>query len=465
MQDRRQRKRGPKVSDTARAAIGQYYGLTLQGLSSERPETLGDEKDKGWGIVKIVGESPLRGAWMQPTTDRSDCIEWSATGEYTLDPTQKWDLDSEDIKAATGVIIHDMPAYALGRRLPSAMSSTEGYEQASQGFLDRRRRFTRSKVCDGNVVERQYTECSECTLPLGSLDMDKVNFVHCKRCDSVYHNDCTEGRGRQPFQLREDKFCDNAGIPIACPKCSVEGVEEEAYLQATIKTVDKPIFLFKACFDVGTNVLKASTMMTGHGSRSDDQHVTITQSVASCFWIDQLGESDPFVVVDTDADGPATLTEKAVRYAPIKKILYDRPTQDALQRAGTNPKDCLNSYFALLFKQLLIERKSQVEAWSAAAKQGVRADGEHCVEISLSIAAPAGLTASQKAPLETALLQAGMSFAASLDLEACRPLVTSLSEPEAAFIGAHNQNPWSQGGDNRQDDRYMIIDLGGSTTV
>ena len=68
------------------------------------------------------------------------------------------------------------------------------------------------------------------------LDLGAQSVVYCRRCDNVCHNDCTEGAERQPFQLREDRFCDNAGEPTACPTCSVEGAEDAKYVQAEVSS-------------------------------------------------------------------------------------------------------------------------------------------------------------------------------------------------------------------------------------
>ncbi|KAH5706992.1 hypothetical protein HBI81_260180 [Parastagonospora nodorum] len=326
--------------------------------------------------------------------------------------------------------------------------------RVSQGVLGSFRRFTRSTINTDHTFELKYTECMGCKQPLRA-----DHFVHCKRCDNVFHNLCTNGAAEQPFQLRGDKFCDNSGEPIACPTCSVGGMADAKHLQATVEVVDEPTFRFKACFDLGTDHLKASTMLTSPNDRRDPSFVELSTVPTSCFWID----SDTFFV-DVESGGPPGLTDKAVKFEPIKKILYDKPTQDAIRQLdGQGPEHVLEAIFLLSLKHLSFERSSQLTEWADAAAEAINTTGQHCVEISLFMATPAGLQVYEKVPLETALLRAGRSFAASWKLQACRPRVHIISEPEAALASVWGEETWSQ--EENSDSAIMIIDCGGTTMV
>ncbi|KAH6103843.1 hypothetical protein HBI64_245110 [Parastagonospora nodorum] len=198
-------------------------------------------------------------------------------------------------------------------------------------------------------------------------------------------------------------------------------------------------------------------MLTSPNDRRDPSFVELSTVPTSCFWID----SDTFFV-DVESGGPPGLTDKAVKFEPIKKILYDKPTQDAIRQLdGRGPEHVLEAIFLLSLKHLSFERSSQLTEWADAAAEAINTTGQHCVEISLFMATPAGLQVYEKVPLETALLRAGRSFAASWKLQACRPRVHIISEPEAALASVWGEETWSQ--EENSDSAIMIIDCGGTT--
>jgi hypothetical protein len=136
-------------------------------------------------------------------------------------------------------------------------------------------------------------------------------------------------------------------------------------------------------------MLKATIMITGDTARSDKGYISLSSAPVSCFWIDPKDDHGE-IVVDTDFEGPAILTDKAVMYSPIKKILYDPACQDALQHAGHSPQSVFVDYFSLAFTQWSIERKADLEAWSQAAAESVKVHGESNVDMCFCVATPAG---------------------------------------------------------------------------
>ena len=263
---RSKRRKSDTATGGSRSAVevGSCWEVYLRGLSSDNSETqstsVNADKQAGYGIVQIISTSPLSGAWMQPTKQIPEFAEFASGDEYTCDERTTWALKLSDLTHAVDML--DIQTHALSLPLYSASMPSDIHGERRTLALGQKRRFTRTTISGDGKRSTSHTRCAKCTLALHA-----EQYVHCRRCDEVYHNDCTDAKMRQPFQIITGTICDNSGTSVVCPKCSGNAEANGNIFFQTAEHLGKvPSFILNVCIDIGSEKAKVSTKLYSSGA-------------------------------------------------------------------------------------------------------------------------------------------------------------------------------------------------------
>ncbi|XPT04715.1 hypothetical protein M3J09_013791 [Ascochyta lentis] len=429
--------------------IGTYVELRAEGYSQDNKETR-CAGESGDAIFKLMSISPLKLAWMQPTNQIPNCATWASAGEYTLcQPSTIPKVKPSDLVHVVNIL--EMQDHALGYRPAYVPGSTPNDKKYVAPFLPCKQRFTRSRWNTTGGVESDHTQCIKCRRPLRA-----EAFVHCRRCDKVYHNKCTEAKDRQPFQLKDGLICDNSGICIVCPKCrGTAETSRDRYLHTKPDIGKAPRYIILICFDLGSLTAKVSTKIIGP-DHTDTDYQVLSNAPQSVAYV--RGED---VHISPDRVNIYSLDPNVTQVRPIKRSLFDSPwyAKFNLHHAVTL-ESVFKSFFTYIFEQINATRRNDLHAWA----EHVKATDESDVEVNIAIATPSGMAAEQKTPMLTALYTAGAAFLKGLGVAHCRPNITDLPESEAALANHLKSSLWTN---NPSDDEYawlLVVDCGGTTT-
>jgi hypothetical protein len=392
-------------------------------------------KEVGYGIIRLLTED--KGVLMRPILNIEDkeFLEWPTTsGEHAGDFRHMFYIEKDCPK--TPVNILTIPEHAV-----LSLSSHQRPSSATtdvQSAPDTIPRYCRSTIIpngSGLNIVKQYFACDACQRPLFPAD-----YAYCGRCNEAIHLGCTTSRQDQPFVLRGIALYSRSNEKVQCPICTKKKDQQESHV--VVKVV--PRFTFYV--DLGSDHVKASgEWETGTGDTSG--FVKLAKPLESAVSVHPDG-----VFAAEDVHELELRYSKGHIIKPVKKLLYDKDSQEFVEKSKIEPEDVFLPLFNLVLEQMEVENNSSLGAWASIVNQLSLP-----VTSTAAIALPAGLPPKQRDPVLNALSKATKDFLKRLRVKHSKPVVVDMTESEMVLLGAYEVPPGY---------KYILgFDCGGSTYV
>lgn len=286
------------------------------------------------------------------------------------------------------------------------------------------------------------TRCKACGNPLKA-----ENYVHCRRCDNVFHTECTSARHDQPFILEDGTLYDALQEPVLCPTC-----EDETVLSKKLPPNEHcDLFL---CIDIGSHKPKVSVRWeSSTGNKTEFESldglpvpaVTITDGL-----VQTHGNSAAIRRIHDHCDDTTSV------FRPIKKILYSDEDNRKAADSGKQLSELFQPFFEEIFNTLYNAHKPALVKWAMPATQG-----SSPMRLTPAIALPSGLSMKRKEPALTALFQPARGFVGRFNVKDADIKISEMPESEMALLGSVHDNML----DLADYQWVAIFDAGGSTCV
>ncbi|KAF2843946.1 hypothetical protein T440DRAFT_484535 [Plenodomus tracheiphilus IPT5] len=426
----------------------QHFEVLLQYLSQSNDESIVQNNEEfGYGIIRLVPTN--RGVLMRPTAsiDDDECSHWLITdGEYTADYRHIYGLDDHHKKTPVDILtISEHAVY------PCLSQQRRSSATTVMPHLGTPLRFSRSAILpkeSGIDVVDKYSACDFCE---DLLCADE--YVHCSRCDKIFHLACTTAGEGHPFVLRNGALYDKSEKKVQCPACSGANDDRDSHVKALDVDAGTSDYTFDICIDIGSTTTKVSVRWLD-GKHDTSDFIRLAQMPVSAVSVanDIVFASDDLHALYRGGNDDVHVIQ------PIKNLLYQKSYQEVAKKLNVQIEDTFRALFEYVFQKALAAYAPSLRQWATAANGCLSPTTSR-----LSIALPSGLSLEEKPPVLTALYKEGVEFLKTLSIERSETNVTDLSESDTARLGAFGSQDSGAGKPPNGTKWIAVFDIGGTT--